>query len=146
MPKWGCSNRGGQLPDGAPRLLGHRQDVAHLARHVLQVVSKVIWHTHMAITLSMSSSPANCDMMRGSRCIPLLVQLLHLDPAHPANPRPSRPVRARAARSLHNIVHAHPTDKHCKREAKVLKLLEVLRQYSDFLRDVLEAVRSTFLL
>ena len=89
----------------------------------------------------MSSSPANCDMMRGSRCIPLLVQLLHLDPAHPANPRPSRPVRARAARSLHNIVHAHPADKHCKREAKVLKLLEVLRQYSDFLRDVLEAVR-----
>ena len=91
--------------------------------------------------LAMSSSPANCDMMRGSRCIPLLVQLLHLDPAHPANPRPARPVRARAARSLHNIVHAHPTDKHCKREAKVLKLLEVLRQYSDFLRDVLEAVR-----
>ena len=90
--------------------------------------------------LAMSSSPANCDMMRGSRCIPLLVQLLHLDPAHPANPRPARPVRARAARSLHNIVHAHPTDKHCKREAKVLKLLEVLRQYSDFLRDVLEAV------
>ena len=91
--------------------------------------------------LAMSSSPANCDMMRGSRCIPLLVQLLHLDPAHPANPRPARPVRARAARSLHNIVHAHPTDKHCKREAKVLKLLEVLRQYSDFLRDVLDAVR-----
>ena len=96
-PKWGCSNRGGQLPDGTPRLLGHRQDVAHLARHVLQVVSKVIWHTHMVITLSMSSSPANCDMMRGSRCIPLLVQLLHLDPAHPANPRPSRPVRARGS-------------------------------------------------
>ena len=89
--------------------------------------------------LAMSSSPANCDMMRGSRCIPLLVQLLHVDPAHPANPRPARPVRARAARSLHNIVHAHPTDKHCKREAKVLKLLEVLRQYCDFLRDVLEA-------
>ena len=100
----------------------------------------------MVIILSMSSSPANCGMMRGSRCIPLLVQLLHLDPAHPANPRPSRPVRARAARSLHNIVHAHPADKHCKREAKVLKLLEVLRQYSDFLRDVLEAVRSTFVL
>ena len=30
----------------------------------------------MAITLSMSSSPANCDMMRGSRCIPLLVQVI----------------------------------------------------------------------
>ena len=29
--------------------------------------------------LAMSSSPANCDMMRASRCVPLLVQLLHLD-------------------------------------------------------------------
>ena len=55
-PKWGCSNRGGQLPDGAPRLLGHRQDVAHLARHVLQVVSKVIWHT--------CSSPCPCPPAR----------------------------------------------------------------------------------
>ena len=36
-------------------------------------------------------------------------------------------------------MQAHPTDKHCKREAKVLKLLEVLRQYCDFLRDVMEA-------
>ena len=89
--------------------------------------------------LAMSGSPANCDMMRNSRCIPLLVQLLHIDPAHPDNPRPARQVRARAARALHNIVHAHPSDKHCKREAKVLKLLEVLRQYCDFLRDVLEA-------
>ena len=26
--------------------------------------------------LAMSSSPANCDMMRGSRCIPLLVQVI----------------------------------------------------------------------
>ena len=89
--------------------------------------------------LAMSGSPANCDMMRSSRCIPLLVQLLHVDPAHPDNPRPARQVRARAARALHNIVHAHPSDKHCKREAKVLKLLEVLRQYCDFLRDVMEA-------
>ena len=89
--------------------------------------------------LAMSGSPANCDMMRNSRCIPLLVQLLHIDPAHPDHQRPARQVRARAARALHNIVHAHPSDKHCKREAKVLKLLEVLRQYCDFLRDVLEA-------
>ena len=84
--------------------------------------------------LAMSSSPTNCDMMRSSRCIPLLVQLLHLDHLNPNLPRPSRHVRARAARCLHNIVHAHPTDKHCKREAKVLKLLEILRQYCDLLR------------
>jgi adenomatosis polyposis coli protein len=70
------------------------------------------------------------------RCIPLLVQLLHIDPQNPRAARPARPVRARAARSLHNIVHAHPSDKHCKREAKVLKLLEVVRQYCDLLRDI----------
>ena len=33
--------------------------------------------------LAMSSSTANCDIMRTSRCIPLLVQLLHMDPARP---------------------------------------------------------------
>jgi len=39
-------------------------------------------------------------------------------------------------------VQAHPTDKHCKREAKVLKLLEVLRQYCDLLRDILAGVEG----
>merc|ERR1719422_2277532 len=122
---------GGRGPSGDVRTEAANSLMALLGCSDIDKMSRTL--------LAMSSSPANCDMMRGSRCIPLLVQLLHLDPAHPANPRPSRPVRARAARSLHNIVHAHPADKHCKREAKVLKLLEVLRQYSDFLRDVLEA-------
>ena len=39
-------------------------------------------------------------------------------------------------RALHNIVHAHPEQKQCKREAKILRLLEVLRMYSDFLKDM----------
>ena len=73
-------------------------DIDKMSRTLLAMSSRwfhnKLFGTHMVITLSMSSSPANCDMMRGSRCIPLLVQLLHLDPAHPANPRPSRPVRA----------------------------------------------------
>lgn len=65
------------------------------------------------------------------------MELLHIEHVGERKPpRPARPVRARAARCLHNIVHAHPNDKHCKREAKVLKLLEVLRQYCDLLRDI----------
>ena len=51
--------------------------------------------------------------------------------------RASREIRTRVSRALHNIVHhANPTDRQCKREAKVLKLLETLRLYADLLRDV----------
>ena len=94
----------------------------------------------------MSSSPANCDLMRSHRVIPLLVQLLHGPPSSgpqtaatqqvttqdgPNTPfKHPREVRQRVAKSLHNMVHAHPTDKQCKREAKVLRLLETLRMYS----------------
>ena len=33
-------------------------------------------------------------------------------------------------------MHAHPEQKQCKKEAKILRLLEVLRMYADFLRDL----------
>ncbi|XP_040564630.1 uncharacterized protein [Lepeophtheirus salmonis] len=82
--------------------------------------------------LAMSSSQAKCDLMRSHHVIPLLVQLLHGN-----SPRPSKDIRFRLSKALSNIVHSHPSDKQCKREAKVLKLLEVLRLYTDFLRDVL---------
>ena len=74
--------------------------------------------------------------MRNSRIIPILIQMLH---GEPGSQRPSRDVRLRVARALHNIVHAHPTDKQCKREARVLSLLETLRIYSVFLRDFVSA-------
>lgn len=54
----------------------------------------------------------------------------------------SREVRMRASRALNNMVHAHPADKQCKREAKVLKLLETLRLYTDLLRDINSAINS----
>jgi hypothetical protein len=77
--------------------------------------------------------------MRNSRIIPILIQMLHGEGSQFSGPslgqRQSRDVRLRVARALHNIVHAHPTDKQCKREARVLRLLETLRIYSDFLRD-----------
>lgn len=98
---------------------------------------------------AMSSSKANCELLRSHRVIPLLVELLHTGQVGQQHQqlqqhvghrrgehRPSREIRQRVARALHNIVHAHPTDKQCKREAKVLKLLETLRLYSDYLRDL----------
>ena len=90
----------------------------------------------MSITfLALSSTPTNCDMMRHHRVVPFLVKILH------SNDRlqTTKDIRKRVGRALHNIVHAHPEQKQCKREAKILRLLEVLRMYSDFLRDVQES-------
>ncbi|GIX98214.1 adenomatous polyposis coli protein [Caerostris extrusa] len=47
-----------------------------------------------------------------------------------------REARRRASQALHNIVHAHPDDRRGRREARVLRLLEQIRDYSDFLRDL----------
>ena len=80
--------------------------------------------------LAMSSSPSNCDLMRNHHVVEILVKILHGEKPHPPD------IRRKAGRALHNIVHAHPEQRQCKREAKILKLLEVLRMYADFLRDV----------
>ncbi|KAF4518709.1 hypothetical protein B566_EDAN013728 [Ephemera danica] len=77
--------------------------------------------------LAMSSSPDSCIAMRQSGCLPLLVQLLHGDEA-PAT-------RQRAARALHNLVHSHPDDKRGRREARVLRLLEQVRDFCDSLQE-----------
>ncbi len=87
--------------------------------------------------LAMSSTATNCDLMRQNRVVPDLVSILHdQDQRREAQ---SRQIRARVGRALHNIVHAHPDNKQCKREAKVLRLLEILRMYADFMRDLKSA-------
>ena len=81
--------------------------------------------------LAMSSSPGNCNLMRQHHVVDILVKILH------AGEKPHPPeIRRKAGRALHNIVHAHPEQRQCKREAKILLLLEKLRMYSDFLKDV----------
>ncbi|XP_059490549.1 adenomatous polyposis coli protein-like isoform X3 [Neocloeon triangulifer] len=75
--------------------------------------------------LAMSSSADSCIAMRQSGCLPLLVQLLHGD----ENPQ----TRKVAAKALHNLVHSHPDDKRGRREARVLRLLEQVRDYCDLL-------------
>ena len=80
--------------------------------------------------LAMSSSPESCLAMRQSGVLPLLIQLIH-------SPELDIEVRGRAAEALHNIVHAQTDEKRRKREAKVLKLLQQIREYSDFLKIVI---------
>ncbi|XP_015927077.1 adenomatous polyposis coli protein isoform X2 [Parasteatoda tepidariorum] len=96
--------------------------------------------------LEMSSNQDSCIAMRQSGCLPLLIQLLHgseRDQVSVAEQRSSenvkwavREARRRASQALHNIVHAHPDDRRGRREARVLRLLEQIRDYSDFLRDL----------
>ena len=83
--------------------------------------------------LAMSSSPGNCTMMRQHHVVDILVKILHAGGSQ--KPHPPE-IRRKAGRALHNIVHAHPEQRQCKREAKILLLLEKLRMYSDFLKDV----------
>lgn len=96
--------------------------------------------------LTMSGSQESCLAMRQSGCLPLLIQLLHgtteRDESSPSveseieRHRVIRELRLRASQALHNVVHAHPDDKHSRREARVLRLLEQIRDYCDYLRDV----------
>ncbi|CAL4096233.1 unnamed protein product, partial [Meganyctiphanes norvegica] len=82
--------------------------------------------------LDMSSSPEYCIALRDLGCIPLLIQLLH---GGSENVCPTRETRIRANKALQNIVHSHPDDKHGRREARVLRLLEQIREYSDYLYE-----------
>lgn len=57
-------------------------------------------------------------------CVPLLVQLVHAR-------EESAVVRQRASQALHNLVHCHTDDKRGRREARVLRLLQQLIDFSD---------------
>ncbi|CAL4121709.1 unnamed protein product, partial [Meganyctiphanes norvegica] len=85
--------------------------------------------------LAMSSSPDSCVAMRQSGCLPLLIQLLY---GGDGDVSPTRETRLRAAQALHNIVHSHPDDKRGRREARVLRLLEQICDYSDYLYERLQ--------
>lgn len=84
-----------------------------------------------ATLLSMSSSIDNCLIMRQSGCLPLLVQLIHA-------PGQDLETREKASRALHNIVYAKSDERAGRREARVLRFLEQLRDYCQALRTSLE--------
>lgn len=81
--------------------------------------------------LEMSRSMESCIAMRQAGCIPLLVQLIHS--------KVPRETRDRAAKALRNIIHAQTDDKAGRREARVWRLLEQVREYCYILEDIVEA-------
>ncbi|XP_022237005.1 adenomatous polyposis coli protein-like, partial [Limulus polyphemus] len=100
--------------------------------------------------LLMSSSKETCVAMRQTGCLPLLVQLLHGNEKDSSSSEEEtnliretvRQTRRQASLALHNIVHSHPDDKRGRREARVLRLLEQLREYCDNLRDADTSIAS----
>lgn len=81
--------------------------------------------------LDMSRSVESCIAMRQAGCIPLLVQLIHS--------KFPRETRDRAAKALRNIIHTQTDDKAGRREARVWRLLEQVREYCYILEDVVES-------
>ncbi|XP_060802136.1 adenomatous polyposis coli protein isoform X2 [Amyelois transitella] len=80
--------------------------------------------------LEMSRSVESCIAMRQSGCIPLLVQLIHS--------KVPRETRDRAAKALRNIILTQTDDKAGRREARVWRLLEQVREYCYVLEQVVE--------
>lgn len=76
--------------------------------------------------LELSKSPNTCATLRHSRCIPLLVQMIHYGA--------DDLTRAQAREALRNVVNFHPDDKVGRREAKVLRYIEQIMDYCDLLK------------
>lgn len=79
--------------------------------------------------LELSRSPDTCVSLRHSRCIPLIVQIIHSDA--------DEHTRKDARTALHNVVNCHPDDKAGRREAKVLRHIEHVLEYSESLKQML---------
>ncbi|XP_020815185.1 adenomatous polyposis coli homolog [Drosophila serrata] len=83
--------------------------------------------------LELSRNAETCTALRSSDCIQLLVQILH------ANDEGLGTARKYASQALHNIVHSHPEEKERQREVKMLRLLDQILDYCNFLRTQLQS-------
>ncbi|XP_037946323.1 serine-rich adhesin for platelets [Teleopsis dalmanni] len=81
--------------------------------------------------LELSRTVETCATLRRSGCIPLLVQMMHSEG--------EENVRKCAGMALHNVVHSHPDEKAGRREAKVLRLLDQIMDYCNFLKTLLQS-------
>lgn len=79
----------------------------------------------------LSTNRETCIALRRSGCISILVQLVHSES--------KENVRKKAGAALHNVVHCHIDDKSGRREIRVLKLIEQLIEYCEFLRKCLSS-------
>lgn len=77
--------------------------------------------------LKLSKSSNTCATLRHTRCVPLLVQMIHCDS--------DDVTRKQAREALRNVVNYHPDDKVGRREAKVLRYIEQIMDYCDFLQE-----------
>lgn len=78
--------------------------------------------------LELSKSPETCATLRQTRCIPLIVQMIHSEA--------DEETKKKATMALHNVVNSHPDDKAGRREAKVLKHIEQIMEYCDNLKTM----------
>lgn len=114
------------------RRLGAKVDVVY---SLLGMLGSTEGRDDMSPTLlAMSNSIESCLVLRQSGCLPLLVQLIHAPGQDPET-------RQRAARALHNVIYAGSDEKVGRREARVLRLLEQVRDYCQLLQTSLEAER-----
>ncbi|XP_026825222.1 uncharacterized protein LOC105283639 isoform X2 [Ooceraea biroi] len=111
------------------RRLGAKVDVVY---NLLGMLEKNGREDMSTTLLSMSASLDSCLVMRQSGCLPLLVQLIHAPGQNPDT-------RHRAMQALHNVVHAKSDERAGRREARVLRFLEQLRDYCQSLRMSLVA-------
>ncbi|XP_067616772.1 streptococcal hemagglutinin isoform X2 [Eurosta solidaginis] len=81
--------------------------------------------------LELARTPETCSALRRAGCVPLLVQMMHSDG--------DDSVRKCASMALHNVVHSHTDEKAARREAKVLRLLEQILDYCNFLKTLLQS-------
>lgn len=100
--------------------------ISHAYRH--SFISGTSDREDMSKTLlAMSSTAESCQAMRQSGCLPLLIQLIHANDL-------DQPVRTRASQALANLVQAQNDEKRRRRESRVLKLLQSVREHCDVLR------------
>ncbi|XP_048520625.1 adenomatous polyposis coli protein isoform X4 [Dendroctonus ponderosae] len=94
-------------------------------------------HVDMGETLlALSTCQESCLAMRQSGCIPLLVQLVQSDK--------DNDTRKKAAHALHNLVNSQPDEQIRKRELRILKLLDDVRQYIECLKYNMEFQSATY--
>lgn len=139
----GSTNRGGTWPDAHGKTKDSRSrqmgtEIGPKVECVYSLLSMLGSHDIKVTAskfLDLSKSPETCSTLRRSGCIPLLVQMIHSDSDDQS--------RKYAAQALHNVVHCHPDDKAGRRESKVLKLIEAIIDYGEYLKSVSIAVSVT---
>lgn len=103
------------------------------------IILAVIGNTNQVDTarklLELSQSPITCASLRQSRCIPLIVQMIHFGD--------DDMTKYHAREALKNVVNYHPDDKVGRREAKVLKYIEQIMDYCDLLSKFNESESDT---